>query len=400
MPDTTSVLPAEIDNFAALRRYAQSQGLFERQPMYYTWKLLQIALMFGVSVAILFVAESFWIRMLDALLLAFTLGQIAFLVHDAGHRQIFAKSRWDDLIGHGCAILLGGSLHSWMDKHNEHHAHPNHEDMDPDIDFPFLAFSEKQARDIRRDGNAAYRFVVRHQGALLLPVMSLVGFSLRVTSWSYLLHRENTLTNYWRDWLTSVLNLSLYASLFLFLPPLHALAFILLSQLAWGVYMGSVFAPNHKGMPIIDAGMTMDYLTEQVITSRNVRGSLITDVLYGGLNYQVEHHLFPTMPRNRLRFANAMVREYCARKSIPYHETSVLESYREIVTYMQGVALYFRSLTPGPDGAYGSAGTVTGASDDLSRSTSSISVAGSVSIEAGTDTLDDVAVAAEEEVKV
>jgi fatty acid desaturase len=57
----------------------------------------------------------------------------------------------------------------------------------------------------------------------------------------------------------------------------------------------------------------------------------VTDYVYGGLNYQIEHHLFPTMPRNRLGEARQVVKQFCAERGVPYHETSVVQSFTEIV---------------------------------------------------------------------
>ena len=83
-------------------------------------------------------------------------------------------------------------------------------------------------------------------------------------------------------------------------------------QAVFGLYMGCSFAPNHKGMPIVAAHEKLDYLRSQVLTSRNVRGGWFADQLLGGLNYQIEHHLFPSMPRPNLRHARPLVRTFCA----------------------------------------------------------------------------------------
>jgi Fatty acid desaturase len=77
-----------------------------------------------------------------------------------------------------------------------------------------------------------------------------------------------------------------------------------------GLYLGSVFAPNHKGMPILSRDDDSDFLRRQVLTARNVRGGRLTDLLLGGLNYQIEHHLFPSMPRPSLRRAQPLVHAY------------------------------------------------------------------------------------------
>jgi len=78
-------------------------------------------------------------------------------------------------------------------------------------------------------------------------------------------------------------------------------------------------SPNHKGMPVVGQDEKVDFLRRQVLTSRNIRGSLLTDLALGGLNYQIEHHLFPSMPRPGLRHAHAPVRRFCAQHGFPSH---------------------------------------------------------------------------------
>jgi fatty acid desaturase len=89
-------------------------------------------------------------------------------------------------------------------------------------------------------------------------------------------------------------------AVFVVLSPLQAVVFLVVQQGLFGVYMGSSFAPNHKGMPVVGQDEKVDFLRRQVLTSRNIRGSLLTDFALGGLNYQIEHHLFPSMPRPSL----------------------------------------------------------------------------------------------------
>jgi len=108
-------------------------------------------------------------------------------------------------------------------------------------------------------------------------------------------------------------------------------------QAVFGLYMGCSFAPNHKGMPIIGAEQKLDYLRRQVVTSRNVRGGWFVDQLLGGLNYQVEHHLFPSMPRTHLRKAQRLVQTYCAQHRIPYTETSLFASYGCALRYLHAL---------------------------------------------------------------
>jgi len=123
-------------------------------------------------------------------------------------------------------------------------------------------------------------------------------------------------------------------AVFVVLSPLRAVVFLVVQQGLFGVYLGSSFAPNHKGMPVVGKDERGDFLRRQVLTSRNIRGSLLTDLAPGGLNYQIEHHLFPSMPRPNLRQAQAPVQVFCAQRGIPYSETGLLASYAQVLRHL------------------------------------------------------------------
>jgi fatty acid desaturase len=117
-----------------------------------------------------------------------------------------------------------------------------------------------------------------------------------------------------------------------------------------GLYLGSVFAPNHKGMPILARDDDSDFLRRQVLTSRNVRGGGVLDFLLGGLNYQIEHHLFPNMPRPALRHAQPFVRAHCAAHGLPYVETGLFESYGQALGHLEAVGRRAYDRDPAPLG--------------------------------------------------
>ena len=127
--------------------------------------------------------------------------------------------------------------------------------------------------------------------------------------------------------------------LFLLLPLGKAVAFFGVQLAVFGVLLGGSFAPNHKGMPVVPEDAKVDFLRRQVLMSRNIRGGLLTDFVMGGLNYQIEHHLFPSMPRPNLRKVQPMVRAYCAKHGISYTETSLFGSYGIVVRYLNRVGL-------------------------------------------------------------
>ncbi|WP_031186921.1 fatty acid desaturase, partial [Streptomyces sp. NRRL S-1896] len=101
-------------------------------------------------------------------------------------------------------------------------------------------------------------------------------------------------------------------------------------------HLGLAFAPNHKGMAMPGGHVdeTWGHLRRQVLTSRNIRGGPLTDWLLGGLNYQIEHHLFPSMPRPHLRLARPLVRAHCRTLGVPYTETGALDSYRQVLDHL------------------------------------------------------------------
>jgi fatty acid desaturase len=125
-----------------------------------------------------------------------------------------------------------------------------------------------------------------------------------------------------------------------------AVAFIAIQQGLFGLYLGISFAPNHKGMPILDAADQSGFLRRQVLTSRNVKGSWLTDLALGGLNYQIEHHLFPSMPRANLRRAQPIVRDYCRQLALPYCEASFIGSYAQVLWHLDSVGRNARPARP------------------------------------------------------
>jgi fatty acid desaturase len=137
-------------------------------------------------------------------------------------------------------------------------------------------------------------------------------------------------------------------AVFLVLSPVKAVAFIVIQQGLLGLYLGASFAPNHKGMPILDATDHSGFLRRQVLTSRNVRGGWLTDLALGGLNYQIEHHLFPSMPRPNLRHSQTIIQAFCQQRDLPYCQTSLAGSYAQALRHLDSVGKSARRRTAVP----------------------------------------------------
>ena len=152
----------------------------------------------------------------------------------------------------------------------------------------------------------------------------------------YLLTRRDPART--REGLLIALHVMAYlAAIFVVLPPGKALTFVAIHQALFGLYLGCSFAPNHKGMPPLSTADNADYLRRQVLTSRNVRGHWLTDFTLGGLNYQIEHHLFPSMPRGNLRRAQRLVKDSCTSHHVPYVETGLISSYAQALRHLDMV---------------------------------------------------------------
>ena len=334
-----SAPPSLPNQYAELKRLIKQRGLLDRQPAYYLAKTVFTLGLLVVSLVLLFVLGDTPFQLLNAAYLAFVFVQISLLSHDFGHRQFTfnsaQKNDWLTLVFGN--LLLGLSRQWWIDKHNEHHGHPNQLDLDPDVDIPLLAFEEEQALEKR--GFA--RFVVKYQAVLIFPLSLLQSLSMLRSSIEFLAAKKAKSTLV--EALMTCAHFALYFGLlFSVLDPLLALLFIAVHRGLFGTYMVSIFAPNHKAMPLLERDSKVDFLHRQVLTSRNVLAHPFTDFWYGGLNYQIEHHLFPRMPRNKLREAQPIIRSFCRDHSIGYHETSVLQSYKEILQHLHEVGAPLR----------------------------------------------------------
>ena len=331
-------------DFAALCRQIRAAGLLERRYFSYVVRIGVTALAYAGAWAGFVWLGASWLQLIIAAVLGVLFTQVAFLGHDSAHQQVVRGRRGNDLLSIVAGnLLVGLSFGWWVDKHNRHHAHPNHEGHDPDIGDGVLAFTTGQVA-ARRGG--VRRFVARHQAVLFFPLLTLEGLNLHVASVRYLITNGASRARRYRglELILFTTHCLAYVSALLFvLGPVKALAFFAVHQAVFGLYMGCSFAPNHKGMPVMSASEKVDYLRRQVLTSRNVRAGWFTDWLLGGLNYQIEHHLFPNLPRANLRRAQVLVREHCVARAITYTETSLGGSYVIVLRHLHSLGAPLRS---------------------------------------------------------
>jgi fatty acid desaturase len=186
----------------------------------------------------------------------------------------------------------------------------------------------------------------RFQAYLFFPLLLLEAINLRVASGRYLVSSDNRRRT--GEALLLGLHVAAYlAAVLLLLSPVKAVVFIAVHQGIFGLYLGCSFAPNHKGMPELSSADEADFLRRQVLTSRNVRGHWLSHAALGGLNYQIEHHLFPSMPRPNLRRAQRLVRNFCDSHDVSYLETSLIRSYAQAIRHLDTIGRTTRACPPG-----------------------------------------------------
>jgi fatty acid desaturase len=330
-----AVLDAPLDDYRMLAEEMRTAGLLARRPWTYTVKIGVTVLCYAGAWAALFLVGDSWATLGVAVVLALLFTQVVFLGHDAGHQQIFGSRRANRMVGLGVGNLLTGlSFGWWVPKHNAHHAHPNQVNRDPDLGAGIVAFTLAPETAASRGGVS--HFLARRQAWLFFPFLMMQGLGLHVTGVQNILRRRGR--SAWVEIVLLAVHAILYATAVLWvLAPAKAIAFFFVQQGIFGLYLGCIFAPNHKGMPVIGPDEQVAFARRQIVTARNVSGGRLTTLMFGGLNYQIEHHLFPTMPRFNLAKAQRIVRPFCMKHDLPYRQDSPFNSYREILRHLVAV---------------------------------------------------------------
>ena len=325
--------------FTALAQATRSLGLQDRARWFYLLLFTGLVVALGGAVTGLILLGDSWLQLLIAGAFGLIFTQFAFLGHEASHRQVLASGPANDRVGRVLATLFVGISYSWwMNKHSRHHANPNKIGKDPDIELDTVSFHPASAAT--RRGLMAW--ITRRQGYLFFPLLLLEGVNLHITSIRGLFTRGPLAGRRLELVLLGVRLGGFLGVVFWLLPLGVAFAFLGVQLAVFGLYMGSSFAPNHVGMPIVPADAKLDFLSKQVRTSRNVSGGWWATLLMGGLNYQIEHHLFPSMPRPHLARARQLVRDHCRTHNVPYTETSLIQAWGIVISYLNRVGLAAR----------------------------------------------------------
>lgn len=320
------------------------KDLLKKTPQFYIWmfagiSIVSLAAWAGVIWLSLALTGPWELLALPLIVIQGALtAQYAFIGHELAHNQVFKSHKLNTALGLVVANLLAGlSYGFWLSKHNRHHGKPNMIDSDPDIDLRVIAFTTEQ----KYSKNSTERLLTRNQGWLFPILLFFTAFDLLLDSVKSVMRSTGRGAN--MRWLEALMLLVRFVtpivvfSLFmeLWMIPIAWMVYML----SFGFFMGTTFAVNHIGMPLVERDSRIGYLERQVLTSRNISPSWFKDSLMGGLNYQIEHHLFPSMSRPNLAKARVLVKAFCEAKGIDYKEQGLFHGFSEVIVYMNKVGI-------------------------------------------------------------
>lgn len=328
------------ERYRVLKQAVTDAGILDRAYTFYAVLFTTAMAGYLLSLAGIVLAESYLWLTLACLAFSFFTVQLAGLMHDCGHRAVFKSRRANDVLGFICAASIGMILASWRHHHNQHHAFPNQENRDPDYKIPLIALNPVQLAAKTGLG----RVMARYQAMYFYLIVASASLSNRLGGMTYFIkHRSRE----------NILNIVAYvpvtilvfAGPFVFFSLEKALFVSVFVHLVTGFYLANCFAPNHKGMAMIDEHEEISFVEQQIITARDVRGGTWCDILLVGLNHQIEHHLFPRTPRIKLARIKPHVKALCAEVGIPYREAGLIEGTSQIVSSLHHTSRTDRKLT-------------------------------------------------------
>jgi len=348
-----------------LRAKMLAAGMFQVDGWYYVFKVVSNLAILAAAVMCAAWSSSFTVNMCGAVLLGLFWQQCGWLAHDFLHHQVF-KTRW---MGDAAGLIIGDlfqgfSVQWWKSKHNSHHAVPNLHasvpgacDGDPDIDtMPILAWSRRMAASAKDSENG--RFLIKWQAYFYFPALLFARLAWAHQSWVFVfggagahsvvgakIDREHMRYPTWEK-ICLALHYVALGSILYTMPLFNAFCYALLSQTSCGLMLALVFGLGHNGMSVYPADERPDFWKLQVSTTRNIKSNLFTDWFCGGLQYQVDHHLFPSLPRHNLGKANKLVKLFCKEHGVSYHEADMWQGTVEVLSHLDKVAVEFINEFP------------------------------------------------------
>lgn len=306
------------DIFDELKAEVRAAGLLDRVPV--RGSIEMIAIIF--SMAIIYMTAPLWNPILLGLFMTLVFTRAVFVSHDILHTQYFKnKSLAMKLSYPFSAIILSNSSSWWDFKHNvNHHTWCNVPEKDEDILAMDGAFTPNHKGDNTYLRSMKYLIF---WGAMFFMYPAFIA-----QSYNYAIKKKK----YGELFLMLLHWPVIWGTMFYILPALDALSVFVTLYLVLSAWLAFGFITNHLGCEVFEKedGEKLSWMELQMRTSRSLKGGKFVHWFYGGLNTQIEHHLFPKAPRFNLLKVQDMTREFAKKHNIAYFETTPIKAYVQI----------------------------------------------------------------------
>jgi len=334
--------PAEphILAFRKLREKLIAEGWFESNLL---WQLYKTTETIGIGIlGLILTYYGHWI--IGALLLGQSYQQLGWLGHDYSHQQVFKNRKLNNFMAYVAGTMLSGySVNWWKERHNSHHAITNVLEGDPDVDnLPLFVWSRD---DIDRMSTIPFsENIIPYQHYYFIPFTFFLKLIWNLQSIFFVRQAHNKHLNrvaHIENMCVSIHYLMVAAILYFLLPTWPAaVAFFFISEFVGGAFIANVVFMNHYACQQMtwNQGQQADFLQLQLNTTRNVDPTFFMNWFCGGLNLQIEHHLFPTMPRHNLLRVKPVVEQFCKEHNLPYQSLPFAACMKEVLSKLEDVA--------------------------------------------------------------
>ncbi|GMN36008.1 hypothetical protein TIFTF001_005683 [Ficus carica] len=329
-------------------------GLFEKKGHGVFLSFCAIAMMFAISVYGVMWSESVWVHLFSGGLMGFLWIQSGWIGHDSGHYQVMSSrgfNRFVQILTGNC--LAGISIAWWKWNHNAHHLACNSLDFDPDLQhMPVFVVSSKFFDSLtscfyerKLNFDAFARFLVSYQHWTFYPVMCLARINLFGQSFA-LLSSKRKVPNRGQEILGLAVFWIWYPLLVSQLPNWREKVMFVIASFSVTGIQHIQFCLNHFSSRVyVGPPSGSDWFEMQTHGTLDISCPSWMDWFHGGLQFQIEHHLFPRLPRCQLRKVSPFVKELCKKHNLPYDCASFWKANLLTLKTLRSVALQARDLS-------------------------------------------------------
>lgn len=341
-------------DITAMRAELMKARAFESSKLYYAFKVASNAALLAAAVAAIVVLNGMSGAVTGGVLLALFWQQCGWLAHDFLHHQVFTNRLYNNIAGLGIGnIWQGFSTSWWKMKHNHHHAAPNvvHTQAggDPDIlTMPLLLWSEKIIEGDSKELKDLPRFMVRHQKFFYLPLLAAARLSWLLQSLLFQLEPVHQFVGGLPMKIAEILTIVVHYVAVIYITLLLETAasrvvFLLICQSLGGLFIAVVFTVGHNAMDIFTSEemKNTDFVRLQVRSTRDITPTVFNMWFSGGLAYQVEHHIWPTLPRHSLPLASKILKRFCSKYNIRYTVDGLIKGNLAVCKVLSDVGKEF-----------------------------------------------------------